>query len=173
MHEASDVSSLQRDFMHISPYMKEALNSSSNCEPCNPPEQWKELDIKEYEHWRVGLHSNQVYLGRSVVVLKRHEEDFFDTTQEEQKEFLEIGKQMRDALREAFDPDLLNYSTLGNEVRHVHWHLVPRYERPVEFDGMIFEDKMRGKNWTPYDKGFLLPKKNLFDIRDQIKSALK
>ena len=156
------------------PLMKEAKLHQINdtCEPCNPPEQFKELDIKEYEHWKVGLHSNQAYLGRSVIVLKRHTEDFFDTTQEEQQELLKVGKDVRDAIRTVFQPDLMNYSTLGNIVRHVHWHVVPRYEKPMEFGGVVFEDKMWGENWTPYDKGFTLPKKTLFDIRDKIKSAL-
>ena len=32
------------------------------------------------------------------------------------------------AIAAAFRPRKLNYELLGNQVPHLHWHLIPRYE---------------------------------------------
>ncbi len=149
--------------------MKE--HATTICIPCNPPQDIKELDIKTERYWKIGLHTNQAYLGRSVIVLNRHLEDYFDTTEEEQKEFNNIAKNLRNVLKNTFGAEMINYSSLGNEVRHVHWHLIPRYSKPVVFEGITFEDKRWGKNYSPYED-LLIPKATLYDIRDEIKKRI-
>jgi diadenosine tetraphosphate (Ap4A) HIT family hydrolase len=44
------------------------------------------------------------------------------------------------AVFEAFAPDKLNYEALGNSVRHLHWHLVPRRTDDPRPWGPIWED---------------------------------
>lgn len=146
--------------------------NKTNCEACNPPEKYKKLDLKEYKYWLVGLHSNQCYLGRSVIILKRHLEDMFDITEDEKNELFVITKHLRDTLRSAFHPDLFNYATLGNGVSHVHLHVVPRYKQPVTFQTHVFQDLRWGKNYSGYDKSFSIPQEILMLIHDKIRSLL-
>ncbi len=149
--------------------MKE--NTTNICIPCDPPNDIQELDIKKGEYWKIGLHPNQAYLGRSVVILNRHIEDYFDTTLSEQKELNNLAKTLRNVLKDTFGADHLNYASLGNEVRHVHWHIIPRYSKSVVFGGITFEDKRWGNNYAPYEN-LLVPKAVLYDIRDEIKKRL-
>jgi diadenosine tetraphosphate (Ap4A) HIT family hydrolase len=44
------------------------------------------------------------------------------------------------AVFEAFAPDKLNYEALGNSVRHLHWHLVPRRADDARPHAPIWED---------------------------------
>jgi len=142
------------------------------CLICKNPLKFKKLDIKEYNFWKVGLHENQYYLGRCVASLKRHLEDLFDISEEEKRELFKIVKSLRTALRKSFSPDLLNYSSLGNEVRHVHLHITPRYKEDKVFSGIKFEDKRWGKNPSPYDKNFKIPSQVYKEILETIKNSL-
>ncbi|MCS7269670.1 MAG: HIT family protein, partial [Gemmataceae bacterium] len=53
--------------------------------------------------------------------------------------FLEEMAMLAEAIGECFRPVKLNYELLGNQVPHLHWHLIPRYDhdpdrrRPVWF----------------------------------------
>jgi diadenosine tetraphosphate (Ap4A) HIT family hydrolase len=104
--------------------------------------------IKEYDYWTVLAHSNQGYLGRSVVWCNRESaEDLTEATEEERQELFLILVDLKKALEQAFKPDVLNYAFLGNETKHLHCHVVPRYKEPREFAGQKFEDKKWGHNF--------------------------
>jgi diadenosine tetraphosphate (Ap4A) HIT family hydrolase len=51
---------------------------------------------------------------------------------------------------------MLNYAFLGNVTHHLHGHIIPRYSRPVEFQGLTFEDKRWGNNYQT-DHSFVTP----------------
>lgn len=109
--------------------------------------------IKDFEHWRVYLHPEQNYLGRVYLWAKRGNlEDLFSMTKDETREYFEVGKSVRNAILKAFYPDLFNYATLGNETKHLHTHIIPRYMGVRLFSGLTFEDKNLGKNYAPYEK---------------------
>jgi diadenosine tetraphosphate (Ap4A) HIT family hydrolase len=128
----------------------------------------------EGEHWSVYLYRNQSYLGRSVVYLKtRRIEDPLDLTDAEREElWTEILPKLSRALTAAFQPDRINYAHLANRLHHVHWHVVPRYEknRRREFAGRTFVDKRQGKIFRT--KRFKLPRSVLDEICACVKKHL-
>lgn len=115
--------------------------------------------IGSFRHWRVFVAHDQNYLGKCIVALRRHEEDFLALTEDEHDEMWDAARDVRDALRRCFAPDHFNYQVLGNSVRHVHMHLTPRYTSPREFTGMTFTDAHWGTWPFPVDRelppGFL------------------
>lgn len=142
------------------------------CGMCVPDPKYRKYFINEYEFWKVELHSNQFYLGRSVIILKRHLEDMMDLNNNESEELFAIGKKLRDAIAYSFRADMFNYASLGNEMRHVHLHIVPRYAKPVKFDGHTFEDKRWGKNYSGYDKDYRVEDGVSTKIIESIRSTL-
>lgn len=129
---------------------------------------YDQLKIKSYKYWDVYLHENQCYLG-TVFVLLRDEagvEDFLSIEGEVRDEFFKIGKEIKKALKELFQPDKMNYAALSNTSPKIHVHLVPRYKDSREFNGFTFEDARYGKNYAPYDKSFELEMDMLIKIRD-------
>src|SRR4029434_8783517 len=84
------------------------------------------------------------YLGKCIVALRRHEEDFVALTQDEGNDMWLTARAVRDALLRCFAPDHFNYQVLGNSVRHVHMHLTPRCVAPREFGGRTFTDNHWG-----------------------------
>jgi diadenosine tetraphosphate (Ap4A) HIT family hydrolase len=129
----------------------------------------KKLDIKKYHYWTVALYPNQSYLGRCFIYLNKHREDFFDLNERELKELMKIGGKLKNALKELFNPTKFNYAWLGMEIPHLHF--VPRYKKPVIFQGRIFKDKGWGKNYSPSPK-LVFPAKELEKIKMVIAKKL-
>lgn len=129
--------------------------------------------IKECKHWAVYVHDNQSCLGRCIVWCKREDAlDLADATLEEQAELFFVLHNVRESLKKVFQPDLFNYSFLGNEIRHLHGHLIPRYIKPKTFMGVVFEDKSYGHLYKT-DFNFITPEEILKAVRNQLAEALK
>ncbi len=128
--------------------------------------------IKDYKFWSVFIHENQCYLGRCVVFCNRQDaSDLTDATPEENKELLLVLKKLKKALSESFRPDWFNFAFSGNETKHLHCHVIPRYEKPREFEGIIFKDERYGHNYRA-DHGFILPPSVFKEIKTRIEKAL-
>jgi len=116
-------------------------------------------DLGSFRHWSVSAANEQNYLGKCILALRRHEEDFLALRAEEREEMWAAARAVRDALMRCFAPDRFNYQVLGNSVAHVHMHLTPRYTAPREFAGMTFTDEHWGTWPFPADhelpSGFL------------------
>jgi diadenosine tetraphosphate (Ap4A) HIT family hydrolase len=128
--------------------------------------------IKDYALWSIYINENQSYLGRCIVWCKREKAlDLTEATSEEQKELFVILDDLKNAVTKAFSPDWFNYSFLGNEMRHLHGHFIPRYAKAREFLGVIFEDKLWGHNYKT-DHNFKISESILTAIQTKIKSLL-
>lgn len=127
--------------------------------------------IRDYVHWEVSLHENQGYLGRCVVWCKREDAaELMDATGEEWAELFLVLTEAKTALSAAFQPDWFNYAFLGNGVRHLHCHLIPRYASPREFGGVLFTDERYGHNYRT-DHNFLIPEETHELIRNAVVEA--
>jgi diadenosine tetraphosphate (Ap4A) HIT family hydrolase len=119
---------------------------------------YKDLIIKQFDSWELYLHENQSYLGRCYLWYKKDEPiDMFDLDTKPLNELYNITNKIKKALTSSFQPDNYNYASLNNITRHLHFHIVPRYERPVTFNNHIFDDKNWGNNYSPYPKDCPLP----------------
>lgn len=49
------------------------------------------------------------------------------------------------AIREALNPDHMNYELLGNSDPHLHWHIVPRFRNDPRWGQPIWEGWPRGE----------------------------
>jgi diadenosine tetraphosphate (Ap4A) HIT family hydrolase len=129
--------------------------------------------IKTYEHWTLYLHENQCYLGRTYLWANRLDAvDFIETTWDEQNEFFKIATELKSVLNQLFNPDIYNYSSLGNISNHLHLHIIPRYSDIRKFKEFTFIDKQWGKNYSPYDATFDIGESRFFDLKTTLKDKL-
>jgi diadenosine tetraphosphate (Ap4A) HIT family hydrolase len=108
-----------------------------SCPLCSP---LRTPVLDESEHWRVALNLNQNLLGKTIVVLARHEEDVASLVPEEWETLHGVVARHIARLRAAFAPDHVNYAFLQNQDRHVHLHVIPRYASPRTVAGVQFDD---------------------------------
>ena len=108
-----------------------------DCTLCAPP---AAEEVWTGEHWRVLVNRNQNTLGKCLIVLKRHDEDICNLDDDEVRDLWDTIRNTRDVLSARFQPDRFTYAFLMNLDRHVHLHVVPRYDGPRAFAGNDFED---------------------------------
>jgi diadenosine tetraphosphate (Ap4A) HIT family hydrolase len=96
--------------------------------------------IRESPLWLTFINRNQALLGKTIIALRRHEEDVASITGNEWVELQGEVSWVTERLRHAFAPDHFNYSFLMNADRHVHLHVIPRYVGTRELVGVEFTD---------------------------------
>jgi diadenosine tetraphosphate (Ap4A) HIT family hydrolase len=105
--------------------------------------------LRESRHWRTALNRNQNLLGKTIVVLRRHEEAVAALSPDEWSDLRGELAWVTRRLRQAFAPDHFNYAFLQNQDRHVHLHVVPRYASARELNGVRFEDSAYPDHYRP------------------------
>lgn len=99
-----------------------------------PDGEWAKFFIAEFDETAVYLHDHQRYEGWCVLFLKEHAEHLADLPIERQARVFGEVARVANAIRGAFGPRRLNYECLGNQLAHVHWHVIPRYAPPMDAD---------------------------------------
>ena len=125
--------------------------------------------IHEGTFWRLVLNWNQDRLGQAFLALRRHVELPTDLTLDEWDELRELLRDALDRERAAFKPDHFNVMFLGNEVRHLHLHIFPRYATPREAAGVEFIDAA----WPDHyglEPGPTLTREQLESVADLLRS---
>jgi diadenosine tetraphosphate (Ap4A) HIT family hydrolase len=80
------------------------------------------------------LHDHQGYEGWCVLLLKDHHEHLHLLPLARQARLAEDVARTAAAIAGAFTPRRINYECLGNQLAHIHWHVIPRYESPRDPD---------------------------------------
>jgi diadenosine tetraphosphate (Ap4A) HIT family hydrolase len=61
-----------------------------------------------------------------VLVLNRHAAELFELPAGERATLMDEVARVADALAREFDAVKVNYALLGNQLPHIHWHVIPR-----------------------------------------------
>lgn len=72
------------------------------------------------------LFEDQFFPGWTVLVLKRHVVELYDLTKDERAQVIEEVASVARVLAAEFQPVKVNYGLLGNQLPHIHWHVIPR-----------------------------------------------
>ena len=128
--------------------------------------------IKEYNHWKVYLHTNQYYLGRVYIWAKNENAiDLMQINEIERNELFAIGNEINNALKKLFNYDLMSYIVQGQQTKHLHVHFIPRYSNARVFEGIKFTDEQWGKSYSA-NNNFDIPEEVKLKLVDEIKKAI-
>lgn len=120
----------------------EARAISVNCPICKRlPELIDGNDaslIVELDESVVVLADTQGYPGWCILLLKEHVEHLVELPIGRQEKLFGEVARVAAAIRAVCLPRRLNYECLGNEVSHVHWHVIPRYGDDPQPTGPIW-----------------------------------
>jgi len=96
--------------------------------------------IKNYQHWLLLLRPDQITLGSLILISKERAHQYSGLSQEAALEQQLIINEIEQTLKKRFDYSKINYLMLMMVDPEVHFHVIPRYETPIEFCEEIFED---------------------------------
>lgn len=108
------------------------MTQTNDCPFCNNSE-----FIMENEHWICIYDNYPVSKGHTLIIPKRHFNDYFLSTEIERSFFDKIIFKVKEYLDKKYCPDGYNVGFNVNEeggqsIFHCHIHVIPRYKGDVE-----------------------------------------
>jgi diadenosine tetraphosphate (Ap4A) HIT family hydrolase len=100
--------------------------SAADCVFCSGARPAADHRIAELRATTAYLHDDQFFTGWTVLVLKRHASELFELAPAERALMMDDVCRVAAGLHALYTPRKINYECLGNQVPHVHWHIVPR-----------------------------------------------
>lgn len=83
------------------------------------------------------------YPGFLRVVWVEHVREMTDLAPAERDHCLGVVYAVEQALRDTLRPDKINLASLGNQVPHVHWHVIPRFADDAHFPDPVWAGRQR------------------------------
>ena len=110
------------------------------CPLCSP---LSETVLWRNDTFRVILVDDASYAGYCRVVLNRHVREMTDLTPVERSYIMHAVFTVEQVLRDLMQPDKINLASLGNQVPHLHWHVIPRFTDDAHFPDPIWSTARR------------------------------
>lgn len=73
------------------------------------------------------------YPGFTRVIWKDHRAEMSDLSATERAQLMSIVNEVESVQRQCLQPDKVNLASFGNQVPHVHWHIIPRWRDDKHF----------------------------------------
>lgn len=149
------------------------------CEWCNLSEEDRKYLLSDTKHWTVYLADEQDYIGRCVIVLKRHCGSLPELNDDEWMELFLLIKKYEKCIRTVFNAEHCNWSCLMNSFYklpepcpHIHIHVRPRYKNPVVINGNTYLDNNFGHHYSSGGTEQMCGKEDIQTIYGLLKKRL-
>jgi len=92
-----------------------------------------------HDAWcRVIIAPQSDYPGFCRVIWQAHVKEMTDLTLQQRTHIMNAVWAVEAALRDVLAPVKINLASLGNQVPHLHWHVIPRYEDDAHFPDAVW-----------------------------------
>ena len=115
-------------------------DSMSNCSLCSGD---GGTLVLRNELLRVVFVDDDDYPGFTRVIANAHVREMTDLTPSLLARVMSTVYAVEDAQRAILMPHKINLASLGNQVAHLHWHVIPRYEDDAHFPQPIWGTRQR------------------------------
>ncbi len=115
------------------------------CQPGREQVLWRDDTL------RVILVNDPDYPAFCRVILNRHVAEMTDLPPDERQHLMQAVFAVETALRELLRPDKINLASLGNQVPHLHWHVIPRFAGDAHFPDPVWAGARRRGTAHPVD----------------------
>jgi diadenosine tetraphosphate (Ap4A) HIT family hydrolase len=92
---------------------------------------------------RVVLVDDADYAGFCRVIWQTHVKEMTDLAAADQLHLFAVVLAVEAQLRELMQPAKINLASLGNQVPHLHWHVIPRFVDDAHFPDPIWAARKR------------------------------
>ncbi len=149
------------------------------CEWCNLSKEDRKYLLSDTRYWNVYLADEQDYIGRGIIILKRHCSSLPELTNDEWMELFPIIKKYEKCVKTVFGAELCNWSCLMNNFYkspepcpHLHIHVRPRYKNPVVINGNTYLDHHFGHHYSRSKPEPICSNEDIESIFTAMKSCL-
>jgi diadenosine tetraphosphate (Ap4A) HIT family hydrolase len=110
------------------------------CALCTPSHEqllWRD------DRCRVILVEDPSYPGFCRVIWSAHVAEMTDLPVGDQQHLMRVVLAVESVLRQELRPDKINLASLGNQVPHLHWHVIPRHRDDAHFPVPVWGRRRR------------------------------
>ena len=100
--------------------------SDAACKACQGTWPREDHFIADLGLSKAYLHDDQFFPGWTVLVFQRHATELFHLAPTERMQLMEEVNLVAKTLAQVYEARKINYELLGNQLPHIHWHLIPR-----------------------------------------------
>ena len=106
------------------------MSELPDCQYCRKDQRLHDLmiEIGPLSASTLYLFKEQTHRGRCVVAYRAHVNELFELPDAELTLFMRDVARAARAIKEAFQPNKINYGAYSDKLPHLHMHLVPKYE---------------------------------------------
>jgi len=101
---------------------------------------------------RVVLAGEAQYPAFCRVIWQTHVREMTDLDVTDRKHLFAVVLAVESALRSLLAPDKVNLASLGNQVPHLHWHIIPRFADDAHFPEAVWARARRPGVAHPVDE---------------------
>ncbi len=116
------------------------MSASETCPLCRPQNEnvlWRD------NTQRIVLVAEPEYPGYCRVVWNAHVREMTDLATDDRALLMNTVFTVEQVLRAQLRPDKINLASLGNQVPHLHWHVIPRFQDDAHFPNPIWAPARR------------------------------
>lgn len=92
---------------------------------------------------RVVMVDEPGFPGLCRVILNHHVAEMTDLPLVEREQLMNVVYAVENAIRITLNPAKINLASLGNQVPHLHWHVIPRWLEDSHFPAAIWATPQR------------------------------
>ena len=111
-----------------------------NCPLCRPEAEavlWRDTRL------RVILVNDADYPAFCRVIWNEHVKEMTDLGDADRSHLVRVTLVAEEVLRAMVQPDKINLASLGNQVPHLHWHVIPRFVDDAHFPDPVWGPRNR------------------------------
>jgi len=94
--------------------------------------------LHQTQAWRLVLADEPDWPGLLRLIWTEHVVELSDLSEPQALELLQVLRRVERVLRDELSPDKVNVASLGNQVPHLHVHIVPRWRDDLTFPASIW-----------------------------------
>ncbi len=103
--------------------------------------------------WRIVLADDPDYPALTRVIWQAHAAEMSDLDPGERGELFATVLSVETVQRRVLSPDKINLASLGNQVPHLHWHVIPRWRDDRHFPDAVWASPAAGREHAAKARG--------------------
>lgn len=116
-------------------FSKEPATLSNPCPLCDLPDSslvWQNNELAVIDAQEAD------YPGFCRVIWRKHQTEMSQLQPDQRQRLMSAVFAVEQVLIDKVQPDKINLASLGNQVAHLHWHVIPRYKNDQHFPDAIW-----------------------------------
>lgn len=112
--------------------MDEVRAGCTLCDPSRSNVVWRDSD------WRIEVADHSSFPYYLLIVFESHVPELTDISAADRYRAMDLIASVESVLRVLLSPRKINVASLGNQVAHLHWHVIARFEWDLTFPDSIW-----------------------------------